>query len=133
MSLLLDTCAAIWLLKDDGLNSSSIAAIDAETQAGRDVFLSPSTGWELGVLMARGRIAFASDIIHRIEELQGLAFTEQTPRALYDSNFLPGSPPNDPTDRIIIATAREQGMQIVTRDREILAYAAQGHVKAMAC
>ena len=133
MALLLDTCAAIWLLTDDGLNAESIAAIEAEGEANRDVFLSPTTAWELGMLESRGRIAFTGDIIRRIEELPGLAYSEQTPRLLYDSSLLPGQPPNDPADRIIIATAREYNMQLVTRDHEILSYAGKGYVKAMMC
>jgi PIN domain nuclease of toxin-antitoxin system len=52
---------------------------------------------------------------------------------LADSCALPGKPPNDPADRIIIATARESDMTIVTRDRLILDYARAGHVRAMAC
>jgi predicted nucleic acid-binding protein len=36
-------------------------------------------------------------------------------------------------DRVIIATAREHGYRIMTRDRKILGYAEQGHVRAIAC
>lgn len=52
---------------------------------------------------------------------------------LANSCSLPGQPPNDPADRIIIATARESDMTIVTRDRLILDYARGGHVRAVAC
>lgn len=46
---------------------------------------------------------------------------------------LPGPLHGDPADRIIIATAREYGMRIVTRDQKILDYAEKGHVMALAC
>jgi PIN domain nuclease of toxin-antitoxin system len=36
-------------------------------------------------------------------------------------------------DRLLIATARELKAPLVTRDRRILDYAAQGHVDAIAC
>lgn len=36
-------------------------------------------------------------------------------------------------DRIIVATAREYGLEIVTRGRRILDYAEQGHIRAIAC
>ena len=39
----------------------------------------------------------------------------------------------DPADRLLIATARELRVPLVTRDRRILDYAAQGHVDAIAC
>jgi PIN domain nuclease of toxin-antitoxin system len=40
---------------------------------------------------------------------------------------------NDPADRILIATARRMGMPIMTRDRRILGYAADGYLEAIAC
>jgi PIN domain nuclease of toxin-antitoxin system len=133
MALLLDTCAVIWLLKEEAMSAESVAAIDAETKAGRDIFLSPTSAWELGMLESLERVVFAGDVIRRIEGLAGLAFAEQTPRLLYDSNFLPGQPPNDPADRNIIATAREFGLQLVTRDAAILTYGKAGHVRCLAC
>jgi PIN domain nuclease of toxin-antitoxin system len=52
---------------------------------------------------------------------------------LIASSFLPGKPPRDPVDRIIAATARELGATLVTRDRMLLDYGEQGHVKIIAC
>ena len=49
-----------------------------------------------------------------------------------NSTFLPGNPPNDPADRITIATARAGGMAVVTRDLKILDYAAGG-VEPLGC
>ena len=46
---------------------------------------------------------------------------------------LPGQFHNDPLDRIPVATARIDGLTLVTRDRAILDYAAQGHVRALPC
>jgi PIN domain nuclease of toxin-antitoxin system len=52
---------------------------------------------------------------------------------LLDSSFLPGTFHGDPADRIIAATAREHGFTVMTRDRLLLAYAAEGHLAALAC
>ena len=52
---------------------------------------------------------------------------------LVASTTLPGTPPNDPADRIIIATARAFGYVLATRDAKILEYGAQGHVRVVAC
>ena len=38
----------------------------------------------------------------------------------------------DPADRIIVATARQLGATVVTRDRRILDYGASGHVPILA-
>jgi PIN domain nuclease of toxin-antitoxin system len=56
-----------------------------------------------------------------------------TPEILIQSSFLPGDPPRDPADRIIIATARTVGYRLVTRDRLLLAYAEAGHIEGVAC
>ena len=56
-----------------------------------------------------------------------------SPEILSDSCLLPGKPPRDPADRMIISTARHQDLTIITRDRLILAYAGEGHVRAIAC
>lgn len=46
---------------------------------------------------------------------------------------LPGQFHNDPGNRIITATARIEGLTVVTRDRQILDYGAQAYVGALAC
>jgi PIN domain nuclease of toxin-antitoxin system len=69
----------------------------------------------------------------RVLSLPGVSSAYMPEELLIESSFLPGNPPGDPADRIIITTAREYGYTIVTRDRKILDYADQGYVKAMPC
>ncbi len=52
---------------------------------------------------------------------------------LIAASFLPGKPPRDPADRIIAATARDYGATLITRDRALLDYGKDGHVKVVAC
>ena len=52
---------------------------------------------------------------------------------LIESQSLPGDIHKDPYDRIIAATAREYGYTVMTRDRALLDYAAQGYLSALAC
>ena len=54
-------------------------------------------------------------------------------KAAIAASCLPGQVHRDPADRLLIATARELGVALVTRDRRILDYAARGHVQAIAC
>jgi PIN domain nuclease of toxin-antitoxin system len=56
-----------------------------------------------------------------------------SPEILIASSFLPGEPPSDPADRILLATARDLGAMLVTRDRAILAYGESGQVSTLAC
>lgn len=55
------------------------------------------------------------------------------PDVLIASAALPGTPPRDPADRIVAATARAYGLAVVTRDGELLPYAAAGHLMAIRC
>jgi len=65
--------------------------------------------------------------------LPGIRLAPMPPRTLIASAFLPGRPPADPADRIIAATARAENLVIVTRDRELLSYGDEGHVRVLAC
>lgn len=50
-----------------------------------------------------------------------------------ESRRLPKDFHHDPADRFIVATARRRGLTVVTSNHAILDFAAQGHVKALAC
>jgi PIN domain nuclease of toxin-antitoxin system len=52
---------------------------------------------------------------------------------LIESRGLPGYPPDDPADRIIITTAREADMIVVTRDKQILNSSRAGYLRTLAC
>jgi PIN domain nuclease of toxin-antitoxin system len=133
--VILDTCAAIWLMQDARLSAEASDAIQRAAANG-GVFVSPITAWEIGQLVARGRLALTTAPnawFQRLLEAPSLRLAEMTPDMLIASSFLPGSPPRDPADRIIAATARAADLSIVTRDRPLLAYAEEGHLKAIAC
>jgi PIN domain nuclease of toxin-antitoxin system len=66
-------------------------------------------------------------------EVPGVRLAEMSPDLLIASSYLPGKPPNDPTDRIIAATARDLGATLITRDRPLLDYGAQGHIAVLEC
>lgn len=65
--------------------------------------------------------------------LLGATITDLSAEILVKSSFLPGGPHRDPMDRILIATARKNNFSLLTNDRAILAYGAEGHVKTLAC
>ena len=134
--LLLDTCAAIWITERARLSAEAIEAMNAAQRDGEAVLVSPITAWERGLLASRGRLASPISPLRWFERLVSdakLSVCELTASILVDSSFLPGPIHGDPADRIIIATARALDLMVVTRDRHILDYAAQGHVRALAC
>jgi PIN domain nuclease of toxin-antitoxin system len=134
--LLLDTCAVIWIANDEPVSQSVSDSMQHAIQVGEPVFVSPISAWEIGMLVARGRMTMLMKPevwFGRIVQEQGMSLAEMPPELLIASSFLPGTPPRDPADCILAATAREYGYRLVTRDRPLLDYAEQGHIQALAC
>lgn len=134
-TLLLDTNALVFLRLGLPIRPEAERLI-AESLDGDGLRISSISAWEIGLLVARGRLAlpmpplawFKAAASHERIRLDPL-----DPDVLIASSFLPGEPPNDPADRIIAATAREFGRRLVTRDARLLAYAEAGHLDAVAC
>lgn len=129
--LLLDTCAVLWLA--EGIE---MAADARKAVANGNLNVSPISAWEIANLVRKRRIVLAMPIVkwfRQTLDLMRAATPELTVEILAGSCELPGSPPTDPADRIIIATAREARLVLVTRDKAILAYAGAGYVRAMVC
>jgi PIN domain nuclease of toxin-antitoxin system len=135
MQLLLDTNAAIFAVEGT-LKPAAASLLSQKFRDGETVLLSPITGWELGLLFARGRLRSAirpREYLRRLTSMPGVAVAGLSTEVLLDSSFLPGAPPRDPADRIIAATAREHGYTVMTRDAALTAYAREGHLSAVEC
>jgi PIN domain nuclease of toxin-antitoxin system len=133
--ILLDTCAAIWIV-DDRISQSASDALSKAWQSSIPTHVSPITAWEIGHLAASGRFKSPDPPtrwFQRLLDLPNVRLTELPPRVLLDSSFLPGLPPRDPADRIIAATARDFGFTVMTRDRALLAYAKEGYLSVITC
>jgi PIN domain nuclease of toxin-antitoxin system len=133
--LLLDTHAAIWYSHDQ-LPVAATNKLDDAARSGSPLLLSPITAWEVGQLASRGRVDLTTTPqrwFYGVLATPGVRLAELTPDILIASSYLPGKPPNDPADRILIATARELGATLVTRDRAIIAYGEQGNVSVVGC
>jgi PIN domain nuclease of toxin-antitoxin system len=134
--LLLDTHAAIWITEDKPLASEAVAAIEAAYREDSTVFVSAITAWEIGLLVSRNRLGLAARPerwFQRLLAVPGIRLAELSPDILIASSFLPGTPPRDPADRIILATARDLGATLITRDRLLLKYGEDGQVSTIAC
>jgi PIN domain nuclease of toxin-antitoxin system len=134
--LLLDTCAAIWISEGVSLSAGAAIVMERAYDEKTAVLVSPITAWEIGLLARRSRVSLLMpphSWYQRLFDLLGLQPAAMPAEVLINSSFLPGVPPNDPADRILAATAREYGYTLVTRDRPLLEYGEQGHLKALAC
>ena len=134
--LLLDTHAAIWITEDQAIASAAAQAIDAAYRKGNSIFVSAISAWEVGLLVSRNRLSLVARPerwFQRLLAVPGVRLAELSPDILIASSFLPGTPPRDPADRIILATARDLGATLITRDRLLLKYGEDGQVSTIPC
>jgi PIN domain nuclease of toxin-antitoxin system len=134
-AILLDTCALIFMV-EDRLSAEAVAALGEAYADNRPTLVCPVSAWEIGLLNARGRLRIAADPVSWFGQAStrpGVALSRLPYDVLVASSFLPGNPPSDPADRIIIAAARAIGAAVMTRDRAILAYGREGHLATIGC
>lgn len=134
--LLLDTCAVIFISEGETLAAGAADLLNAAHRAGAATYISPITAWEVGLLAARERLQLLltpQRWFARLFDAPGVRLADMSPDLLIASSFLPGTPPRDPADRIILATARDLGCTLITRDRALLDYGAQGHARVVGC
>ncbi len=132
--LVLDTHVFLWLLGADTRLSAQTREIIEVAAKGGDVRVPVIVAWELGMLTARQRLRLREPLVEWFQaamETSGLLMADQTVEIVVESTRLPGDPPSDPADCMIVATARRLDATLVTRDRLILDYGAQGHVDVL--
>lgn len=130
--VVLDTHVLVWLLEGD--LRLSISARETIGAASR-VCISAITPWEIGMLVAKGRLGFGQDVQQWIDEVLALPAVHLVPllpSIAIASTRLPGELHGDPADRLIAATARHLDATLVTADGKLLAYGAAGHLRVLA-
>jgi PIN domain nuclease of toxin-antitoxin system len=133
--ILLDTCAVIYASIGDEMAIVASEAIKAASQRSQ-LYISPISAWEIGMLMSKRRLKSPlapAEFLRRFLASFNAAYAALSSEILIDSSFLPSFPHGDPTDRTLVATARNLDMILVTSDRPILRYGEEGHVRALAC
>jgi PIN domain nuclease of toxin-antitoxin system len=137
-AVLLDTCAVIWWVNGD-LSDDSIEVLVRAGLADA-ILISPISAWELGMLSSpkrrSPRLTLLPDPLSwfaRVMDRPGVKRADLTASAAMSASYLPEPLHGDPADRLLIATARELNVPILTRDKEMLAYGGAGHVATLAC
>lgn len=116
-AILLDTHALHWWSAEP----RRVSARARRAIEGADALaVAAISWWELAWLARHGRIALAVPLRSWLE---GLARSVQTlgvtPAIADTATGLPPTFPADPADRLIVATAVEHGLRLVTKDRAI--------------
>jgi PIN domain nuclease of toxin-antitoxin system len=130
MKVLLDTCACIWFA--DAPERLSREALDTITSKMTEVFVSAVSAGELACAQRRGRVELSQhwrQWFHRQLDVNGWECLPVSLEIMEEAYSLPDPIHRDPADRILIGTARLEGMTIVTTDRLILGYP---HVRSLA-
>lgn len=133
--MLLDTHAWVWLIEDNPLlNAAARSAIESAS-ASQSLYLSPISLWEVALKASRGKMQLGSPIrpwLRRAVASSGIVLVQITPDLAADCAELPPEFHGDPADRIIAATARSEGLTLITHDARLIALSKQGHFQVIA-
>jgi PIN domain nuclease of toxin-antitoxin system len=114
--ILLDTCALLWLDSDrEKFSATATAVLHKQADA---LGVSPVTFMEIGIKMRRGRLNLPMPFEEWCEKVVQRYGIISLPVSRVVAVTAVGLPEihNDPFDRIIIATAKINGIPVITAD-----------------
>jgi PIN domain nuclease of toxin-antitoxin system len=118
--ILLDSHVLIWAVADSRRLSKAAASAIRRARHGDGLAVSAITAYEVAWQIASGRIqGYGTVEGSLLRFLDGVTLRPITPEIAALATQFPEDYPRDPADRIIGATARAEGMMLVTRDERI--------------
>ena len=131
MPTLLDTHAWVWWVTEDRRLSTRARSVITASQAEQDLWISLISIWEVAKKVEKKQLVLDRPLSQWLDEAitqPGLGQWELTRPILVQSCELPQPFHGDPADQILVATARQRGAVLVTRDQQIRRYA---HVQSV--
>lgn len=124
--IVLDTHVWLWWENRTGqLTASQREIIEAEYLSGT-IGISVISCWELSMLTTKGRVELGVDTLTWMRtalDRPAVQLLQLNPEIAVRAYRLPEPFHPDPADRLIVATAIENGCALVTSDRRILQHA----------
>lgn len=122
MQLLLDTHVFLWWVEDDPKLSNLARDLIANTD--NDCFVSVATAWELAIKVGQGKLNLKSTVSNYVgRHIHANTFALLDVKLIHIDGVehLPAHH-KDPFDRLLIAQASTEGLQIISADIAFDAY-----------
>lgn len=132
--LLLDT--HVWFranVTPDRIRNPTRMAIQA-AQNECAIYISVISIWELAMLERDGKIELAGGVEYWTREAlakHGVSLLHYSPAIAIESVYLPLPMHKDPSDRVLVASARVENLTLVTSDKAILQFAKTAGIPAL--
>ena len=129
--IVLDTHVLIWWISDPEKLSHAARKAIANEKAASTLAVSSISIWEIYLLVKKERLKLTMDTDKWVEKITSLPYVQFVPvdnSIAAKSVTLPGEFHSDPADRMIVATARERGIVLITADERIRQYS---HVQTL--
>ncbi len=120
--IVLDTHVLVWLVTQPEKLSKAAASAIRRARSSDGLSISDVTLWELASLFARGTLQSHGTVENTVQNLldrSGVLVKPITSEIAALATQFPHHYPHDPADRLIGATARAEGLALITRDENI--------------